>query len=132
MESFLKKRREDATEEVKIALVGKYVELQDAYKSISESLSHAATYNDKKLKLITVQSDYITDENVQEKLAGLDGIVICPGFGNRGVEGKFVAARYTRENNIPTFGICLGMQSICIEFARNVLGLADANSIRDG
>lgn len=122
------KRREDATEEVKIALVGKYVELQDAYKSISESLSHAATYNDKKLKLITVQSDYITDENVQEKLAGLDGIVICPGFGNRGVEGKFVAAHYTRENNIPTFGICLGMQSICIEFARNVLGLADANS----
>ncbi len=122
------KRREEATEEVKIALVGKYVELQDAYKSISESLSHAATYNDKKLKLTTVQSDNITDENVAEKLEGLDGIVICPGFGNRGVEGKFIAARYTRENNIPTFGICLGMQSICIEFARNVLGLADANS----
>nr|WP_320038650.1 CTP synthase [uncultured Bacteroides sp.] len=122
-------RRNNATKEVKIALVGKYVELQDAYKSILESLSQAATYNDRKVKIEYVQSEKLTEANVAEKLSTVDGVVICPGFGPRGIEGKFVAAKYTRENDIPTFGICLGMQSICIEFARNVLGYADANSV---
>ena len=122
-------RRNKATKEVKIALVGKYVELQDAYKSILEALSQAATYNDRKVKIEYVQSEKLTEANVAEKLSAVDGVVICPGFGPRGIEGKFVAAKYTRENDIPTFGICLGMQSICIEFARNVLGYADANSV---
>ena len=122
-------RRNKATKEVKIALVGKYVELQDAYKSILEALSQAATYNDRKVKIEYVQSEKLTEANVAEKLSNVDGVVICPGFGPRGIEGKFVAAKYTRENDIPTFGICLGMQSICIEFARNVLGYADANSV---
>lgn len=122
-------RRNKATKEVKIALVGKYVELQDAYKSILEALSQAATYNDRKVKIEYVQSEKLTEANVAEKLSTVDGVVICPGFGPRGIEGKFVAAKYTRENDIPTFGICLGMQSICIEFARNVLGYADANSV---
>lgn len=122
------KRRDDAKDIVNIALVGKYVQLQDAYKSISESLSHAATYNDRKLNLIYINSEKLTDENIEEKLKGMDGIVICPGFGQRGVEGKFVAAKYTRTHNIPTFGICLGMQCMAVEFARNVLGYTDANS----
>lgn len=120
-------RRLKATEEVTIGLVGKY-DLQDAYKSIRESLAHAATYNDRKAKLVYVNSEKLTDANVAEALAGLDGVVICPGFGQRGIEGKLVAAKYTRTHNIPTFGICLGMQMMVIEFARNVLGYADANS----
>ncbi|MGE0017127.1 MAG: CTP synthase, partial [Bacteroides sp.] len=123
------KRRSQATDEVKIALVGKYVELQDAYKSILESLSQAATYNDHKLKIEYVQSEQLTEANVDEKLGHVNGVVICPGFGSRGIEGKFVAAKYTREHDIPTFGICLGMQCIAIEFARNVLGYPDANSV---
>lgn len=121
-------RRANATEIVKIGLVGKYVELQDAYKSILEALQHAATYNDRKIQIEYIQSEKLTEANVAEKLSDLDGIVVCPGFGSRGIEGKFVAIKYTRENNIPTFGICLGMQCIAIEFARNVLGYADANS----
>lgn len=121
-------RREAAKEVVNIALVGKYVQLQDAYKSISESLSHAATYNDRKLNLVYVNSEKLTDENIEESLKGIDGVVICPGFGQRGIEGKFVTAKYTRTHNIPTFGICLGMQCMAIEFARNVLGHEDANS----
>ncbi len=121
-------RRINATEEICIALVGKYVELQDAYKSILESLSQAATYNDRKLKIEYVQSEELTNENVESKLSHVNGVVICPGFGQRGIEGKFVAAKYTREHNIPTFGICLGMQCMAIEFARNVLGYSDANS----
>ena len=120
-------RRNKATETVNIALVGKY-DLQDAYKSIRESLSHAGTYNDHKVNITFVNSEHITDDNVAEKLAGQDGVVICPGFGQRGIEGKIVAAHYTRTHDIPTFGICLGMQMIVIEFARNVLGYADANS----
>ncbi|MEG2149884.1 MAG: CTP synthase [Bacteroidaceae bacterium] len=121
-------RRANATEEIKIALVGKYVELQDAYKSILESLSQASTYNDRKLKIEYVQSEGLTKENVEEKLGHVDGVVICPGFGQRGIEGKYVAAQYTREHNKPTLGICLGMQCMATEFARNVLGYADANS----
>ncbi len=119
---------ESATEEVKITLVGKYVQLQDAYKSIRESLTHAAAYNHRKLILNTVLSDTLTDSNVVESLKEQDGIIIAPGFGNRGVEGKLRAIRYARENNIPCLGICMGMQAMAIEFARNVLGYKDANS----
>lgn len=124
---FLKKLS-SATKEVRIGLVGKYVELQDAYKSISESLSHAATYNDHKLKLVYIHSEKLTEKDVDEKLSDMDGVIIAPGFGQRGIEGKFVAIKWCREHDIPTFGICLGMQCIVIEFARNVLGLTDANS----
>ena len=120
-------RRKNAKETVTIGLVGKY-DLQDAYKSIRESLSHAGTYNDYKVDIKFVNSEYLTEQNVAEQLAGLDGVLICPGFGQRGIEGKIVAAHYTRTHNIPTFGICLGMQMMVIEFARNVLGYADANS----
>ena len=124
--SFLE-RRKNATEEVHIGLVGKY-DLQDAYKSIRESLYHAGTYNDRKTVLHFVNSENLSEANVAEKLKGLDGVVICPGFGQRGIEGKIIAIKYTRLHDIPTFGICLGMQMMVIEFARNVLGYADANS----
>ena len=120
-------RRHRATEVVNIGLVGKY-DLQDAYKSILESLSQAGTYNDYKVKATFINSEKITEDNVAEKLDGMDGIVICPGFGQRGIEGKIVAAHYTRTHDIPTFGICLGMQMMVIEFGRNVLGYEDANS----
>lgn len=120
-------RRHRATEQVKIALVGKY-DLQDAYKSILEALSQAGTYNGVQACPVFVNSEKITPENVAERLAGMAGIVICPGFGSRGIEGKIVAARYGRENNVPTFGICLGMQMMVIEYARDVLGFIDANS----
>lgn len=124
---FLNKKNA-ATETVKIGLVGKYVELQDAYKSIDESLLHAAIYNDRKLDLHLFHSEKITDENAALQLADMDGILIAPGFGQRGIEGKFSAIKYARENNKPLFGICLGMQCMVIEFARNVLGYSDANS----
>ena len=124
--SFLE-RRQKATEEVHIGLVGKY-DLQDAYKSIRESLSQAGTYNDHKTVITFINSEKLTEKNVAEKLQGMDGIMICPGFGERGTEGKIVAAHYTRTHDIPTFGICLGMQMIVVEFARNVLGYEDANS----
>jgi CTP synthase len=119
---------ENAHEEVHIALVGKYVQLPDAYKSITESLLQACAYNDRKLKLDLVLSDKLTEDNVAKKLEDVDGVIIAPGFGQRGIEGKFAALKFTRENNIPTFGICMGMQCMVIEFARNVLGYADANS----
>jgi len=121
-------RRAKATKVVKIAMVGKYVELQDAYKSILESLSQAATYNDCKVQIKYISSEKLNESNVDELLSPADGVVICPGFGSRGIEGKYVAARYQREHNRPTFGICLGMQCMAIEFARDVLGYADANS----
>ena len=124
--SFLELRRK-ATKEVHIGLVGKY-DLQDAYKSIRESLYQAGTYNNYKTVLTFINSEKLTKENVAEKLAGQDGIIICPGFGQRGIEGKIIAAHYTRTHDIPTFGICLGMQMMVIEFARNVLGYEDANS----
>lgn len=120
-------RRHQAKSEIKIGLVGKY-NLQDAYKSILESLSQAATYNDHKLKTEFINSEKLTPENVAEHISKMDGIIICPGFGQRGIEGKITAAQYCREHNIPTFGICLGMQMMVIEFARNVLGYKDANS----
>ena len=123
---FLNKQR-NATREVHVALVGKY-DLQDAYKSIRESLNLAGIYNDVKVKIHFVNSEEVTAENVAEKLNGMAGIIVCPGFGQRGIEGKIIAAEYTRTHDIPTFGICLGMQMMVIEFARNVLGYKDANS----
>lgn len=119
---------DNATETVRIGLVGKYVELPDAYKSIIEAVNHAATYNNRKAKLELIHSESVTDENVASKLAGLQGVIVAPGFGNRGIEGKIIAARYARENNIPFLGICLGMQMAVVEFARNVLHWEKANS----
>ncbi len=119
--------RKQATQETHIGLVGKY-DLQDAYKSILESLAHAGTYHHRKVKCHFINSEHITRENVAGQLTGMSGIVVCPGFGQRGIEGKIIAAEYTRTHDIPTFGICLGMQMMVIEFARNVLGYADANS----
>ena len=121
-------RFENATEEVHIGLVGKYVQLPDAYMSIIESLKHASAFHNRRLDLKLILSDDITPENVGEKLQNLDGVVVAPGFGQRGMEGKFTALEFARENNIPCFGICMGMQTMSIEFARNVLGYADANS----
>ncbi|MCR5131550.1 MAG: CTP synthase [Prevotella sp.] len=112
-----------ATKEVRIGLVGKY-DLQDAYKSINESLSHAATYHMRKVKITFINSEHLDMDLVKAQ----DGLVICPGFGQRGIEGKIQAAKYARENDIPCFGICLGMQMMVIEFARDVLGLEMANS----
>ncbi len=113
---------------VTIGLIGKYLELQDAYKSILESFIHAGAINECQVQIINIHSEFITDENVSEKFAGLDGLLVAPGFGHRGVEGKIVAVKYARENGLPFFGICLGMQMAAIEFARNVLGLKDAHS----
>lgn len=113
---------------VTIGLIGKYIELQDAYKSILESFVHAGAMNECKVKVVDVHSETITDDNVAEKLSKLDGLLVAPGFGNRGVEGKIIAVKYARENNLPFFGICLGMQMAVIEYARNILGWADANS----
>ncbi len=121
-------RMKNATKTVRIGLVGKYVELPDAYKSINESLFQAATYNDRKLELRHIHSEKLNDSNVESLLGEMDGIIIAPGFGQRGIEGKFSALKYAREHDIPTFGICLGMQCMVIEFARNVLGYAEANS----
>lgn len=120
-------RRHNAKEEVNIGLVGKY-DLQDAYKSILESLSQAGTYNDYKVKVSFVNSEVVDRSNVAKMLEPFDGIVVCPGFGQRGTQGKIDALEYAREHDLPTFGICLGMQMMCIEFARNVLGLTDADS----
>ena len=119
--------QEQASKEVHIGLVGKY-DLQDAYKSIRESLNLAGIYNGVKTVLHFINSEHITGENIAESLQGMAGIIICPGFGQRGIEGKIIAAHYTRTQGIPAFGICLGMQMMVIEFARNVLGLHDANS----
>lgn len=114
--------------EIKVALVGKYVELKDSYKSISEAFIHAGAANDCKVSIEWIHSEGITDENAAEKFRGLKGILVAPGFGQRGIEGKISAIRYAREHNVPFFGICLGMQCAVIEFARNVLGFKDANS----
>ena len=124
--AFLDKQRR-ATREIHVALVGKY-DLQDAYKSIRESLNLAGVYNDVKVKLHFVNSEEMTAEDVASKLGNMTGLVICPGFGSRGIEGKIIAAEYGRTHDVPTFGICLGMQMMVIEFARNVLGYKDAHS----
>lgn len=121
-------RLKNPTEEVTIALVGKYVELPDAYKSIIESFIHAGAQNECKVTVRSIQSDNLTAENVAQQLAGVHGVLVAPGFGERGFEGKIAAVQYVRENGIPFFGICLGMQVAAVEFARNVLGLQEASS----
>src|ERR1700754_2809862 len=121
-------RLKNPTSEVRIGLVGKYVELPDAYKSIIESFIHAGAKNECKVKVVTIQSDNLTPENAIDQLQGLCGVLVAPGFGQRGFEGKIAAIKYVRENNIPFFGICLGMQCAVVEYGRNVLGLADASS----
>ena len=117
-----------ARKTVIIGLVGKYVELPDSYKSINESLLQAATYHHRKLDLRFIQSEKLTEDNAGDYLNGFDGIIVAPGFGQRGIEGKYNALKYARENDIPTFGICLGMQCMVVEYARNVAGITEANS----
>ena len=114
--------------EVKIGLIGKYVELQDSYKSILESLIHAGSENLAKVNVVSIHSEYINDKQIDNEISKLDGILVAPGFGERGIEGKIRAIKCAREKNIPFFGICLGMQMAVIEYARNVLGLSNANS----
>ncbi len=113
---------------IKIGLIGKYIELQDAYKSILESFIHAGAMNQCKVQIVNIHSEFINEENVGEKLSELDGLLVAPGFGSRGVEGKILAVKYARENKMPFFGICLGMQMAVIEYARNVLGWESAHS----
>jgi CTP synthase len=124
---FLDKLRHPKSK-VTIGLIGKYIELQDAYKSILESFIHAGAMNECKVQILNVHSESITHENVAEKLGNLDGLLVAPGFGHRGIEGKITAVKYARENQLPFFGICLGMQMAVIEFARNILGLTRAHS----
>lgn len=121
-------RHKHPKSEVNIGLIGKYVELKDSYKSISEAFIHAGAQNECKVNLKWIHSEKLTPENVNDELSGLDGILVAPGFGSRGINGKIDAVRYARENNIPFFGICLGMQCAVIEFARNVLGFEDAHT----
>ena len=114
--------------EVTIGLIGKYVELKESYKSIAEAFIHAGAVNDCRVKVEWIHSEGLTDENVNEQFKNLQGILVAPGFGNRGIEGKIAAIKFARERNIPFLGICLGMQCAVIEFARDVLGLKDAHS----
>lgn len=114
--------------EIRIGLVGKYIELKDSYKSISEAFIHAGAVNDCKVNIEWIHSESITEENVAEKLNGLKGVLVAPGFGNRGIDGKIITIKHVRENHIPFLGICLGMQCAVIEFARNVLGFKNAHS----
>ncbi|MFO7933908.1 MAG: CTP synthase [Bacteroidales bacterium] len=113
---------------IRIALVGKYVELLDSYKSIMESLIHAGAMNGVKVEVACIHSEMISGENVEQELEGYDGIVVAPGFGDRGIDGKILSVRYARKNRVPFFGICLGLQCAVVEFARNVLGYTDAHS----
>ena len=127
-EKFLYKL-ENPKAEISIALVGKYVELPDAYKSINESFIHAGASNECEVKVKYINSELLTNENVAQKLSGFQGILVAPGFGNRGIDGKLVAVKFAREHKVPFFGICLGMQCSVIEFARNVVGLTNAHSL---
>ena len=124
---FLKKHKNPKSE-VEIALIGKYVELHDSYKSITEAFIHAGSSNETKVKVRWVHSEGLTPKNAAKKLEGVNGILVAPGFGDRGIEGKIRAVKYARENNIPFFGICLGMQMAVIEYSRNILGLENASS----
>lgn len=124
---FLQKHK-NPTSKVEIALIGKYIELQDSYKSITEAFIHAGSSQATKVNVRWVHSEALEVDNVEEKLKGVNGILVAPGFGDRGIDGKIKAVQYARENNIPFFGICLGMQMAVIEFAKNVLGLVDAYS----
>jgi CTP synthase len=121
-------RHKNPKSEITIGLIGKYVELQDSYKSILEAFIHAGAANEVKVNVESIHSEYLNADNAKLKLSHLDGVLVAPGFGERGIEGKIDAIKYVREQNIPFLGICLGMQMAVIEFARNVLGLADANS----
>ncbi|MCM5662869.1 CTP synthase [Galbibacter mesophilus] len=121
-------RHKNPKDEVHIGLVGKYVELQDSYKSILEAFIHAGAENEVKVNVEYIHSEYIDTKVLQNKIAKLDGVLVAPGFGERGIEGKIEVIKYARENDIPFLGICLGMQMAVIEFARNVLGIKDANS----
>ncbi|MEW7280754.1 CTP synthase [Aquimarina sp. 2201CG1-2-11] len=123
------KRHKNPKCEVTIGLIGKYVELQDSYKSILEAFIHAGAENEVKVNVESIHSEYIDEKTIKEKIAHLDGILVAPGFGERGIEGKIQAVQYARENNLPFFGICLGMQMAVIEYSRNVLGLKDACSV---
>jgi CTP synthase len=116
------------SEKITIGLVGKYVELQDAYISINEAFKHAGVANNCKVEIKSIHSETLKEKNAEKKLSGLDGILVAPGFGDRGIEGKILAIQFARENKVPFFGICLGMQCAVIEFARNVLGLKEAHS----
>jgi CTP synthase len=113
---------------IKIGLVGKYIELQDSYKSIIESIIHAGAVNECKVNINCIHSEKIDDQSINELLDPMQGILVAPGFGDRGIEGKIITAKYAREKNIPFFGVCLGMQCAVVEFARNVLGYKDAHS----
>ena len=124
---FLTKLR-NPKDTITIGLIGKYVELQDSYKSILESFIHAGAANEVKVKVVSIHSEYLTVENVSKKLKGLHGVLVAPGFGERGIEGKIKAVQYAREEGIPFLGICLGMQMAVIEYSRNVLGISSANS----
>ena len=121
-------RLKNPNQHIRIGLVGKYVELQDSYKSILEAFIHAGAANEVKVEVVSIHSEHLTPENCAKKLENLHGLLVAPGFGSRGIEGKISAIKYVRENNIPFFGICLGMQMAVIEFSRNVLGIIDANS----
>ncbi|WP_053972449.1 CTP synthase [Mangrovimonas sp. ST2L15] len=124
---FLQRHKNPITE-ITIGLIGKYVELQDSYKSILEAFIHAGAANEVKVNVEPIHSEYLNEDNVKIKLSHLNGVLVAPGFGERGIEGKIDAVRYVRENNIPFFGICLGMQMAVIEYSRNVLGLSEASS----
>ena len=121
-------RLKNPTSDVKIGLVGKYVELKDSYKSIAEAFTHAGAHNECAVQLEWIHAEDISRDNAEKLLGNLDGILVAPGFGARGIDGKIETVRYARENKIPFFGICLGMQCAVIEFARNVLNLKKANS----
>ncbi len=121
-------RHKNPKHEVRIGLIGKYIELPDAYKSIIEAFIHAGSINEARVRVQYIHSELIADDNVEQKLGDLDGLLVAPGFGDRGIEGKITAIKYARENQIPFFGICLGMQMAVIEFARNVIGWKDAHS----
>ena len=121
-------RLKNPKQTINVGLVGKYVELQDSYKSILEAFIHAGAANEVKVNVISIHSEFTNAENISEKLNGIDGILVAPGFGERGIEGKIETVRYAREKGIPFFGICLGMQMAVIEYARNILGFTDANS----
>ncbi|WP_299256984.1 CTP synthase [uncultured Aquimarina sp.] len=123
------KRHKNPKCEITIGLIGKYVELQDSYKSILEAFIHAGAENEVKVNVESIHSEYIDDKTIANKIAHLDGILVAPGFGERGIEGKIKAVQYARENKLPFFGICLGMQMAVIEYSRNVLGLKDACSV---
>ncbi|TSE10972.1 MULTISPECIES: CTP synthase [Aquimarina] len=126
--SFLQ-RHKNPKHQVTIGLIGKYVELQDSYKSILEAFIHAGAENEVKVNVVSIHSEYITDTTIKKKIAHLDGVLVAPGFGERGIEGKIKAVQFARENGLPFFGICLGMQMAVIEYSRNVLGLKDACSV---